>query len=33
MTDTPQGPTGNADESLVDEIVPPQLGTVQPIDL
>ena len=33
MTDTPQGPTGSSDESLVDEIVAPQLGTVQPIDL
>lgn len=33
MTDTPQGPMGNSDESLVDEIVPPQLGTIQPIDL
>ncbi len=34
MTDTPQGPTGStSDESLVDEIIPPALGTVQPIDL
>ncbi len=34
MTDTPQGPTGSSsDESLVDEIIPPELGSTQPIDL
>ncbi len=34
MTDTPQSPTGsNSEESLVDEIIPPELGSIQPIDL
>ncbi len=33
MTDTPEGPMGNSDESPVDEIVPPALGSIQPIEL
>ncbi|MCC2593799.1 DNA gyrase subunit A [Tessaracoccus sp. OS52] len=33
MTDTPQGPADNEDGAIDTGIVPPQLGTVSPVDL
>src|SRR5690606_17709704 len=33
MTDTPQGPEDNQDGTVDTGIVPPQLGTVTPVDL